>query len=401
MRIIDLEHHHHRPIQPLRSQHRRRVKFPKWARLGLITLLLGVVGYAGYIIFWPAAGSLANIFQAPQAVLSFLQSPEATLKQTDGRTNILLLGTDYRKDMPSENLTDTMMVASVDMRSKNKDVVMVSVPRDLWVSLPQWQIPDGGGTFYSQGGKINSANAYGDAYKYPNGAGLELAREEMQKVLGIQIQYVVRINFYGFKQVVDNLGGVSVTVDNSFTDCEYPIEGQEDNPILSERYKCISFKAGPQYMNGDTALEFARSRHSPNNNEGSDLSRAKRQQKLLVAIRQKALSLQTLSDPLKIKGLIDSLGDNVRTLDVDFGQIGAWYHLTQQLDTDRAENIVLSDDPANSAYLLRVGDPGLYGGAFVFLPLAGQDNYAKIHAYVAQRLSDATAREATASAQSR
>lgn len=400
MRIIDLEHSHyqHRPA-PSRPQYRR--SFPKIAKLTILILILGVAGYGGYVVFWPAAGALSGIFQAPEIALSFLQTPESTLKQSNGRTNVLLMGTDYRKDMPSENLTDTMMVMSVDMQSKNKDVVMISVPRDLWVTLPSWQIADRGSTFYSQGGKINSANAYGDAYKYPNGAGLELARETMQKVLGIPIQYVVRINFYGFKQVVDDLGGVSVNVQNSFTDCEYPVEGQEDNPDLSQRYKCVSFHAGQQYMSGDTALEFARSRHSPNNGEGSDLSRAKRQQKLMVAIRQKALSLQTLSDPLKIKGLVDSLGDNVKTLDVDFGQIGVWYHLSQEINTEGAENIVLSDNPTSSSYLLRVGDANLYGGAFVFVPLAGQDNYSKIHAYVAGQLSDASAREATASAQGR
>jgi LCP family protein required for cell wall assembly len=396
MRYLDLDAATNKPLRPPLAKKKR---FPKWLKAGILTILIGALGYAAYAYLWPASASLWDLFKAPQAVLSFIRPPEEELKSTNGRTNILLLGVDYRKDMPSENLTDTMMVVSVDLKSKNKDVVMISVPRDTWVQLPQWQIGGSGKQyFYAQGAKINAANAYGDLYQYPDGAGLGLARQEIEQVLGITIHYVVRINFYGFKQVVDSVGGVTVTVDKAFTDCEYPVEGQESNPSLSQRYMCVSFKPGSQFMNGTMALEYARSRHGTNG-EGSDLARAKRQQKLMVAIRDKALTLQTLSDPLKLKSLVDSLSGTFQTLDVDLGQIGAFYHLAQKVDADSAQNIVLTDDTRDPAGLLQVGNASLYGGAFVFLPRAGDGDFSEIQSYIQQQLQSATDRNATASAQ--
>lgn len=333
-----------------------------------------------------------------QTTISFIKPLDQDLKSTNGRTNILLLSTDYVKGENDEDSSDTMMVVSVDLKAKDKAAVMISIPRDLWVQLPGWKFGNDQ-NFYSQWSKINAANAYGDIYSYPDGAGLGLARQVVENTLGITIHYVVRVNYFGFKQAVDTLGGVSVNVDNSFTDCEYPVEGQEDNPNVSKRYMCISFKKGPQFMNDETALEFARSRKSLDNGEGSDLARAKRQQKLVAAIRDKALTIQTLADPAKIKSLIDEAGSNLTTLGVDFNQIGAFYRLAQQVDISSAQNIVLSDDPASSAYLLTVPDSGKYGGAFVFIPRAGDGNFNQIQAYVAGVLSSASNKEAASSAQ--
>lgn len=405
MRYLDLDQPHLR-LTPSSAKKSRR--YFRWLRLAGIIGLLGGIFYAGYILFWPAQATLEDLFKAPQAVLSFIQPPEAQLKTTNGRTNILLLGVDYRTDMPSENLSDTMMVASIDTTAKNKDVVLISIPRDLWVTLPGWKYGEKNQfNFYTQGSKINAANAYGDAYDYPNGKGMELAREEVQQVLGIQIHYVVKVNFYGFKQIVDDLGGISVNVENSFTDCQYPIEGRENAYPISSRFMCVSFQKGYQYMNGEKALEFARSRHSDDNPlEASDLARAKRQQKVMVAIRDKALSIGTLIDPLKVSSLIKGLGDNIETLDVDFGQIGSFYKMAQAINVDTAQHIVLTDNPdynPDGTVLLKVGNSSLYGGAFVFLPLAGQDNYTQIQAYVARKLAEAglPPTTATSSAQSR
>lgn len=381
-------------LKPQHQQHKlRRVLL--WSGL---TALVGGLIFSSYIFFWPAMANIGEIFKAPEAVLSFIRPPQDTLQSTNGRTNILLLGVDYRKDMPGENLTDTMMVMSIDMQSKKHDVVMVSIPRDLWVQLPGWDFGKGQ-KVYPQGAKINSANAYGDSYSYPDGNGPGLAKKVVQDVLGLQIHYVVRINFYGFKQVVDTLGGVTVNVQNSFTDYEYPIEGQENNPILSKRYKVVSFKAGPQYMDGETALEYARSRHSVDNGEGSDLSRAKRQQKLIIGIRQKALTVQTMADPLKIKSLIDNLGSNVVTQGVDFTQIGAFYKLAQDVNPDTAQNVVLSDDPKSESYLLNIPSASAYGGAFVFVPIAGPSDYSKIQIYIHKKLDEASSAQASSSAQ--
>lgn len=400
MRYLDLDQPHLRLTHPAKKARR----ITRWIKLIASVGILGGLLYAGYVLFWPAQATLQDLFNAPAAVLSFLRPPEDSLKSTNGRTNILLLGIDYRKNGTGEDLSDTMMVASVDMLSKNKDVVFISIPRDLWILTPGWDSANPKNNKLPQWAKINAANAYGDNINhvfgnfdpYPNGAGLGEAREAVQQVLGIQIHYVVRINFYGFKQIVDDLGGVSVTVENSFVDCQYPVEGHEDPRIYSESQMymrpCVSFKKGPTYMDGETALEFSRSRHG-NNGEGSDLARAKRQQKVLIAIRDKALNVGTFLDPLKVSNLIKELGDNIQTLGVDFSQVGQFYKVAQAINEDSAQHIVLTDSPdynPDGTVLLTVGNSALYDGAFVFLPTAGQGNYTQIQTYVARKLAEAS-----------
>jgi polyisoprenyl-teichoic acid--peptidoglycan teichoic acid transferase len=366
---------------------------------GFIISLIILAGFVGNIFF--STDSLGQLFKAPQAAISFIQKPENVLKSTNGRTNILLLGIDRRSYEPytykgaNSTIThncfrsDTMVIASIDIKSKNKDIVFFSVPRDLWVQLPGWSYGIGQ-KFYAQGQKINAANCFGDQYNYPDGGGLGLVRKATEDVLGIPVHYVVRTDFDGFKKMVDSVGGINIIVDQTFTDCEYPIEGQESNPLLNARYKCVYFKAGPQFMNSEQALEYSRSRHAAGN-EGSDLARAKRQQKIISAVRDKALSIQTLSDPIKIKDLIDSLGETFQTLDVDFSQIGSFYKLAQEVKTDEAQNLVLSNNAdSGDTDLLQVGNPALYGGAFVFIPTAGQDAYTDIHAFVQRHLMQAS-----------
>lgn len=387
MRYLDLEHG--------LAQHQPAAK-PRWRRpikLAGLTLLLAGLVYGAYVLFWPATATLSDLFKAPAAVLSFIRPPEEGLKLTDGRTNILLLGSDSRPELPGENLTDTIMVASIDLQGKKKDVVLISIPRDLWVKLPAWKYgQDGGLTFYAQGAKINAANTFGDLYSYQSGGGPGLAREVVQQVLGLPIHYVVRVNFAGFQSVIETLGGISINVETDFTDCEYPTEGRENYFPISARFECISFEKGYQYMDALITLRFVRSRHG-NNGEGSDLARAKRQQKVLLAIRDKVLTIQTLADPLKVSGIIKSLGDTVKTVDVDFSQIGQFYHLAQQIDVGTAANIVLTNDPKEEAGLLAIPPADVYGGAFVFIPRAGEGNYREIQTYVRRKLAEASTPE--------
>lgn len=400
MRYLDLDNIPSRPPAPLRAQ-RGGSKIGRWAKfLSILAVTSGLI-YAGYSLFWPASATLADIFKAPAAVLSFIRSSDQDLKQTNGRTNFLLVGIDKRSyEQYASNdcfRSDTMVVASVDMAAKNKDVVLVSVPRDLWVTLPSWGT--GRDKFGPQGAKINAAYCYGDQYNYPQGRGLGLARDTVQQVLGLPIHYAIRVDFEGFKKMLNSVGGVSVNVEAAFTDCEYPIEGQEDNPIESRRYECISFKKGYQYMDSSTALKFVRSRHGTGG-EGSDLARAHRQQKIMVAVRDKALSAQTLADPLKVSSLIKSFDQTIQTLDVDFGQIGQFYKLVQSINADSAQNIVLSNDPSDEAGLLTVPPADNYGGAFVFVPRTGEGNYLEIQRFIARKLAEAgLAKEASPAAQ--
>lgn len=282
----------------------------------------------------------------------------ADLKGTDGRTNILLIGSDERSVGNIETvLTDTLLVASIGR--VEKDVVLMSLPRDLWVESPQG--------YYT---KINAI--------YANGDGEEVSTV-VKEVLGIPIHYYAVVDFNLFKDTIDILGGIEVEVEKAFSDTQFPVEGKENAPI-NERYQTISFDAGVQVMDGDTALKFVRSRKG-NNLEGTDFARSARQQKVITAIKNKSLSLETIINPLKLKELYDAYSKNVDT-NVTFSDVQNFYLLSQQIDFDKVISVVLDDrSAANEGGLLySPEDTSLYGGAYVLLPKAG--DFSQMHAYV-------------------
>ncbi|MDP8922844.1 MAG: LCP family protein [Chloroflexota bacterium] len=180
--------------------------------------------------------------------------PEWTSRQ---RHNILLLGIDHREDEPIDgSRSDTIIVASYDPQSSS--VVLVSFPRDLWVSIPG---------HYPQ--RLNVAHSAG---------GPELVKRTLQANFGITIHNYARVDFRGFEKVVDELGGVIVDVERPIKDDEYPTE---DYGVMR-----LFIPPGPQLMDGKMALMYARSRHSDN-----DFGRARRQQRVILAIRDRALAL--------------------------------------------------------------------------------------------------------------
>lgn len=290
------------------------------------------------------------------------------LKETDGRTNILILGSD-RRDAGAEAgrniLTDTILVASIGR--VDNDVVMISLPRDLWVKSPNG---------YS--GKINAVYAMSE-----EGTNSQNIRTVVEDVLGIPIHYHVLVSFELFKEIVDILGGIDVDVERSFTDSQYPIEGKENAP-LNERYETITFSAGLQTMDGNTALKYIRSRHG-DNEENTDFARSRRQQKVITAIKNKALSVKTLLNPVKIKELYDAYASNTDT-DIGVSSINSFYLLSQQINFNRVVSVVLDDrsSPENGGLLYEPVDKTLYSNQYVLLPQTG--NYTQIHAFVQRYL---------------
>jgi len=144
----------------------------------------------------------------PKTVVSLIT--DSGLDSDRGRTNVLLMGIGGRGH-EGPDLTDTMILASVDKGAK--DVVLISIPRDLWVP--------------SLSAKINSAYAYGQDEQ--NGQGLDLAKKTVSILLGIPVHYAFRIDFNGFVRGVDLIGGLDIEVENSFVDPKYPISGKEDD----------------------------------------------------------------------------------------------------------------------------------------------------------------------------
>jgi polyisoprenyl-teichoic acid--peptidoglycan teichoic acid transferase len=214
--------------------------------------------------------------------------PISTGHQLTERVNILLLGIDRRDNDPGPWRTDTMMIVSIDPISKT--ATLLSIPRDLWVPIPDY------GLGVTED-RINAAHAYGDAYKYPGG-GPALAKKTVQYNLGIPIHYYVRVDFRGFEKIIDTIGGIDVDVPKDIVDNEYPT-----SDYGTER---LYIPAGRQHMNGTLALKYARTRHADN-----DFQRARRQQQVILAVRDKVLSLNI---PLsRIPQLVSTLGESVQT----------------------------------------------------------------------------------------
>jgi LCP family protein required for cell wall assembly len=206
----------------------------------------------------------------------------------------------------------------------------------------------------------------------------------VENVLGIPIHYHVVVNFALFKDVVDILGGVEVPVENAFTDSLYPIEGMEDAQPESARYETISFPKGLVKMDGETALKYARSRHG-DSGEGTDFARARRQQNLITAVKQKALSAQTLLDLSKIKSLYDLYSKSLDT-DLDLSSLQLFYDLSRSNSFDNIRALVLDDrsEGEDGGLLYAPTDLTLYGGKYVLIPKAG--DYSQIHAYMQKYL---------------
>lgn len=279
----------------------------------------------------------------------------------DGRVNVLLIGIggDEHK---AGNLADSIIVVSLDPFSK--DVAMLSIPRDLWVEIP------GFGS-----SKINAAHAFGEQYDHPGG-GPALLKETLAGILDIPIHYYIRVDFTGFKQAVDTVGGITVNVEETINDFAYP-----DQQLRG--YEPFYIEAGQQYLDGDTALRYARSRYTT-----SDFDRANRQRQILIALKDKATSLGTLTNPLKISSLIDAAGRHVRT-DLQMNEIMKLVEIGQGVNRDQILSVGLDNSPDN--FLASASR----GGASALVPKAG--DFSAIQRYVRGLLVDGFIKQENAS----
>ena len=204
------------------------------------------------------------------------------------RVNILLLGIDRRPDeagLPTR--TDTMMVLTLDPYSNTAG--MLSIPRDLWVPI---KLNDGS----IMRERINTAHVYGELYNYPGG-GPALAKATVQYNFGITVHYYALLDFKGFEKIIDELGGITIDLKKPLIDYEYPTDDYGT--------KRIYIPAGVQNLDGEKALWYARSRH-----QDSDIGRMKRQQEVIMAVRDKALRVNVLP---KLPKLFTQLSSSIKT----------------------------------------------------------------------------------------
>jgi polyisoprenyl-teichoic acid--peptidoglycan teichoic acid transferase len=276
------------------------------------------------------------------------------LEVGDRRINILLLG-QGGENHPGGNLTDTMLVASVD--TKNKEVSMLSVPRDLHIKVE--------GFGYQ---KINSVLSLGtsnpkdDDYKK-----YELVKNTVSNFLGVPIHYFALVNFDGFKEIIDIIGGVDVYVEEDFYDPYFPdanVEGYD--PLFVEK--------GLNHMDGAAALKYARSRETT-----SDFDRSRRQQEIIVAVKNKILEKESYTSASKISQIINILKDNLKT-DMQLSEIEQLLKLTKGISKDKIYKKVLDDSAGGLLYADNLE------GMYVLSPI--DPSLKQVHAFVKQYFRD-------------
>lgn len=300
-----------------------------------------------------------NIANEPHGFFSrvarFVASGERQLQgEAADRVNIALLGVGGAGHDGPE-LTDTLLLASV--RPSDGRASLLSIPRDLLAPIPDhgWW-------------KINHANAFGEQAE--TGSGPAVTAKVLEDILEQPIPYTVKVDFAGFEKLINALGGVDVFVERAFTDTQYPT----DDALV----RTVRFESGWQHMNGERALIFARSRHG-GNGEGSDFARAKRQQKLLIAVRDRALSAGTLLNPIKIHELLSVLDKHIST-NIDLWELARFADLASKVDTSAIHHATLGIGP--NAPLME----STLNGAYVLLP--AQNDWAPVRAIAQNLLSD-------------
>jgi LCP family protein required for cell wall assembly len=203
----------------------------------------------------------------------------------NGRVTILLLGIDAR-DNRKESASRTDVLTLVTIEPISKTAALLSIPRDLYVSLPG----------LNEQNRINTAYFWGEANQLPGG-GPGYAEETIAYNFGVPVQRYAVIDFAGFKNVIDAIGGVDIDVPSEIIDYEYPTPDY--------RTEVLQIPAGRIHMDGELALKYVRTRHGD-----SDFGRLQRQQQVLLAIRDKALSIGSLN---KVPEALNAMGDSLQT----------------------------------------------------------------------------------------
>lgn len=390
-----------KPLRLSKSEKDNPVKVRKVKQI--IGKLIPIAIVIGLLI---ALAIFLTTLSGSSSVVSYIFANN-NLKSNNNRVNILLLGI-AGGTHDGSNLTDTIMVASYNL--KTNQVYLFSIPRDLW--LPSLK---------------SKANAVYEIGRSQNN-GLGLTKIIMENVLGIPLHYGLRVDFRGFVQAIDAIGGVEVDVEKSFDDYLYPIQGKENDLCGNEikemdfdeeqakklnidpgkrkiiitpegqiatdsaeedkgykyfncRYEHISFEKGKTKMTGAVALAYVRSRHGTNG-QGSDFARSKRQQRVIEAVRDKVLSVETLASPQKIADLVRALGKSIDT-DISAREALEFYKLSKKME--KTHNFVLDDSPKdnlpnNRTSLLYHPQASDYGGAYVLI--SQDDDFSIVQGYV-------------------
>lgn len=307
-----------------------------------ITLILLIIISALIFISAKFVKTAANIYEfenpsKTEIINQFkkilLASDNELRKNQNGETNILLLGI-AGPGHNGENLTDTIIILSIS--SDQKKVTINSIPRDLYVELPESQY----------WGKVNAIYAY--RAKYNPRDGIKILSQEIKKITGIPINYYVITNFEGFKKIINVFGGIDYILEEDLVDTAFPND--------SFGYDPINMKAGAYHLDGDLALKLARSRH----NIDGDFSRIARQHKIIILLKEKIEANNLWDNLFQVTDILNIIGENVKT-DITLPQLQKLTNVAQNIQETESK----IPDADMETGLLRADN---IGGADVLLP---------------------------------
>lgn len=340
---------------PISRKHSRGLKLFVW---GLVLLILGSVSWvavSGTIAFKNISaknsGNQPSFFRYNGDI-----SPDQLLVEGDSRINILSLGVDA-----AAGLTDSIQVISID--PVNKTLAILSIPRDLYVFNPTENRQTKINEIYNSA--IDRCAAKKLVCDANVDAGGEMMKGVVANLLGVPVSYFTKVDFDGVKKIVDAVGGIQVYVDKPIVDPFYP---------SGDGYQTFKISAGLQQMNGDTALKYSRSRETT-----SDFDRARRQQQVIGAIKQKAFSLNILTNPKKVSDIITVVGHHFKT-DLQTNEIASVLKLLTEIDSNQTTTKVLDNGPDGP---LKSSVNSV--GQFILIPKAGENDWTDV-----QEIAEAT-----------
>lgn len=343
--------------------------FKKVSRAFAVLLVAAIIGVGS--LFAYGYLKARNIFKGDGEGAAALQEnvdPAKLNGEGDGRVNVLLLG----KGGPGHeapDLTDTILLASID--PIQNEAALVSVPRDLYVE-----------TESGYETKINAIYSLAKQARLANGdetesdlqaaedAGLNAIKSSVSEVLGVPVHYYVMVDFTGFKEAINTVGGVTVNVEEPLYDSSvaWLLGG---NPLIADE--------GLQTFDGDRALLYARSRKG---SARGDFDRTERQRQIIVALQQKVLSVGTFANPFKVVELMNNLGQHVRTDLNGLSELKRFYEIGQNISSDNVVSLGLADPPN-----VLVATDNI-GGLSIVAPTAGLFQYDEIRSYIRNTIRD-------------
>jgi len=357
-----------KPVPIKRAKHKKKWSVKRKVLTSMLVVLL--IGFGGGAWYGSKIlGSLdkafhGNVFSDVHALFS-----NTKLKGEDaGRVNILLAGDSA--DDPGHggaDLTDSIMIVSID--TTNHTGFMLSVPRDLWVNIPE------GGWGHQ---KINAANNVSNFSEpgYPSG-GMGQLEQIVQSDLGIPIDYYALINYTAFRDAVNTVGGITINIQSP------------DPRGIYDSFTQLKLPNGMDTLNGQQALNLARARGDYGSGDvgyglpNSDFSRTEHQREMLVALAQKASTVGVLADPLKVSSLFSALGNNVKT-DLNLQDLLRFNQLTKGMNVTHLQSLTYQFGGTNSlltGYLSPDGQEAL-------IPTEGLDNFGQLKQYYQQLTSN-------------